>query len=69
MAGRVTQKPLVVAYDDNSDVPIRAPGLRGSELRGDSEYLRVRSGEDLMTEDQLDRLMKQNKQPQRGRNY
>lgn len=65
-------RPVVVTYDDDDDGGHtndrrgggggRGSGLRGGresggELRGQSEYLRVDTNDDMMSGDQLDRLL------------
>ena len=60
-------KPLVMRYEDEMSQGVQGYGLaqssRASELRGESEYLKF-SGEQL-SEDQLDKLIRQNREVRR----
>ena len=67
MAGRV--QPVVISHDEDTmsqgihGMGFLAQSSRASELRGESEYLKF-SGEHL-SEDQLDKLMRQNREVRR----
>jgi hypothetical protein len=55
-------RPLVVSHDEEEAGrrgPMTRQGGRSTELRGESEYLRVSSGGEHLSEDQLDRLVRQ----------